>query len=61
MNVGKFSLFFQSEWILQNGFGGIMVFFLNADDLDGVSCSQGKFPLISAIKKTIENNTNSLI
>ncbi|XP_060586211.1 acidic mammalian chitinase-like [Ruditapes philippinarum] len=55
------SLIMKSEWILQNGFGGIMVFFLNADDLHGVSCSQGKFPLISAIKKTIENNTNSLI
>ncbi|XP_045168107.2 acidic mammalian chitinase-like [Mercenaria mercenaria] len=54
------SLKMKSEWILKNGFGGIMVFFLNADDLSGQSCSQGKFPLITTIKDTIQNYTRTV-
>ncbi|KAL4222582.1 hypothetical protein ACF0H5_018623 [Mactra antiquata] len=54
------SLKLKSEWIIENGFGGIMVYSLNNDDINGTSCGQGKFPLIDTIKKTIVNHNNHL-
>ncbi|XP_052806908.1 acidic mammalian chitinase-like [Mya arenaria] len=40
----------KTQWILQNGFGGIMVYALNSDDYYGNACGLGRFPLLSAIK-----------
>lgn len=55
------SLRLKSEWILQNGFGGIMVYSMNNDDVIGRSCEQGKFPLLRTIKDTIQNFTRSRV
>lgn len=51
------SIQLKTEWILQNGFGGIMVYALNNDDVMGNSCGQGKFPLLNTIRAAMRNYT----
>ncbi|XP_016848763.2 acidic mammalian chitinase [Anolis carolinensis] len=39
------------EWLKQNKFGGAMVWALDLDDFTGTFCNQGKYPLITTLKK----------
>ncbi|XP_052247734.1 acidic mammalian chitinase-like isoform X2 [Dreissena polymorpha] len=52
------SLILKTEWILSNGFAGVMVYSLNADDYSG-ACRKGRFPLLNAIKATM-NRTKTV-
>ena len=46
-------LCWQAKWILENGFGGIMVYCLNNDDYLGQCDGKTKFPLVSNITSTV--------
>ncbi|KAM5180707.1 uncharacterized protein ACMZJ9_001239 [Mantella aurantiaca] len=50
-NVISFQL--KADWLMQNNFGGAMVWSLDMDDFTGTYCNQGKFPLVSALKETL--------
>ncbi|XP_044531898.1 acidic mammalian chitinase-like [Gracilinanus agilis] len=43
----------KAEWLMKNNFGGAMVWAIDLDDFTGTFCNQGKFPLISTLKKTL--------
>jgi GH18 family chitinase len=38
------------QWVKNNGYGGIMVWSLDLDDVKGHFCGNGSFPLANAIK-----------
>lgn len=42
------------NWLKEEGFGGIMVWSVDMDDFRGI-CGNGKFPLIKAMKKELED------
>ncbi|MBN3274399.1 CHIA chitinase, partial [Polyodon spathula] len=39
------------QWLMQNKFGGAMVWTIDTDDFSGNFCHQGKYPLISVLHK----------
>ncbi|XP_042535138.1 acidic mammalian chitinase isoform X1 [Dipodomys spectabilis] len=43
----------KTQWLKQNNFGGSMVWAIDLDDFTGTFCNQGKFPLISTLKKAL--------
>ncbi|KAG8589083.1 hypothetical protein GDO81_006244 [Engystomops pustulosus] len=43
----------KAEWLLQNNFGGAMVWALPLDDFSGHFCGQGKYPLMNALKSAL--------
>ncbi|XP_064598526.1 chitotriosidase-1-like [Liolophura sinensis] len=47
----------KTEWMIQQRLGGVMIWSLDLDDFSGTYCGQGKFPLTSAMKMTIDNMT----
>ncbi|NWU37539.1 CHIA chitinase, partial [Hylia prasina] len=51
-NVNSFGL--KAEWLNNNSFGGAMVWALDMDDFTGDFCHQGKYPLIYALKGSLE-------
>lgn len=51
------SVYEKTKWIIQNGFGGIMVFMLNDDDYLGECDGKTRFPLISNISTTVHRLT----
>ena len=46
-------LSFQSEWAMNTGLGGMGVWALHLDDIDGV-CGEGPLPLIAAMKGAVQ-------
>uniref|UniRef100_A0A674GST5 GH18 domain-containing protein n=1 Tax=Taeniopygia guttata TaxID=59729 RepID=A0A674GST5_TAEGU len=48
-NVRSFGL--KVDWLKNNNFGGAMVWDLDMDDFTGDFCKEGKYPLISSLKK----------
>lgn len=51
------SVYEKTKWIIENSFGGIMIFTLNDDDYMGHCDGNTKFPLISNISSTVHNMT----
>ncbi|KAF4802793.1 Chitinase-like protein 4 [Turdus rufiventris] len=41
----------QVDWLKKNNFGGAMVWTIDLDDFTGNFCHEGKYPLISTLKK----------
>ncbi|OWK52981.1 Acidic mammalian chitinase [Lonchura striata] len=48
-NVRSFGL--KVDWLKENNFGGAMVWALDMDDFTGGFCKEGKYPLISSLRK----------
>ncbi|NWY15766.1 CHIA chitinase, partial [Aphelocoma coerulescens] len=48
-NVKSFGL--KVDWLKENNFGGAMVWTIDLDDFTGTFCHEGKYPLISTLKK----------
>lgn len=44
----------QMTWLKEEGFGGVMIWSVDMDDFRG-SCGAGKYPLIKAMKKELQN------
>ena len=44
---------FQTKWLLDNKFPGLMVWEMIADDVEGVCDGITKYPLMKAVLKTI--------
>lgn len=50
-NVKSFNT--KAQWLKQNNFGGAMVWAIDLDDFTGSFCREGRFPLISTLKKAL--------
>lgn len=42
------------NWLKEEGFGGVMIWSIDMDDFRG-SCGAGKYPLIKAMKKELQD------
>ncbi|XP_068121620.1 acidic mammalian chitinase-like [Hyperolius riggenbachi] len=43
----------KAEWLMNNNFGGAMVWALPLDDFSGEFCGQGKYPLMNTLKSAL--------
>ncbi|NXI40397.1 CHIA chitinase, partial [Galbula dea] len=48
-NVKSFNM--KVDWLKRNNFGGAMVWTIDLDDFTGTFCKEGKYPLITTLKK----------
>lgn len=44
---------FKTQWLINNKFGGAMVWSLDFDDFSGTRCKEGVYPLINALKSLL--------
>uniref|UniRef100_K1PKV2 Acidic mammalian chitinase n=1 Tax=Magallana gigas TaxID=29159 RepID=K1PKV2_MAGGI len=49
----------KTKWVMDHGYAGIMIWALDQDDFTGHFCKAGKYPLLSAINKTLNEHTPS--
>ncbi|XP_053446537.1 acidic mammalian chitinase-like [Nycticebus coucang] len=54
-NPKSFTL--KAKWLLENSFGGAMVWAIDLDDFTGTFCGQGKYPLMNALKSALGVST----
>ncbi|XP_066479488.1 acidic mammalian chitinase-like [Tiliqua scincoides] len=43
----------KAKWLLENNFGGAMVWTIDMDDFTGTFCGEGKYPLMNALKSAL--------
>ncbi|KAM8976577.1 LOW QUALITY PROTEIN: acidic mammalian chitinase-like [Pelodytes ibericus] len=58
-NMNSFQI--KAEWLMKYNFGGVMVWAIDMDDFTGTFCNQGKFPLISTLKRTLGIQTSGCL
>uniref|UniRef100_A0A8D2Q239 GH18 domain-containing protein n=1 Tax=Varanus komodoensis TaxID=61221 RepID=A0A8D2Q239_VARKO len=49
----------KAKWLLENNFGGAMVWAIDLDDFTGTFCGEGKYPLMNALKSALGVTTPS--
>ncbi|NWI51757.1 CHIA chitinase, partial [Calyptomena viridis] len=49
------------EWLKNNNFGGALVWTIDLDDFTGTFCNEGKYPLISTLKKSLGLENSSIV
>ncbi|NXR16291.1 CHIA chitinase, partial [Semnornis frantzii] len=50
-NIKSFNI--KLDWLKKSNFGGAMVWTIDLDDFTGTFCKEGKYPLISTLKKVL--------
>ncbi|XP_061170028.1 uncharacterized protein LOC133179255 [Saccostrea echinata] len=51
----------KTKWTMDHGYAGVMIWALDQDDFTGHFCKAGKYPLLSAINKTLRDYTPRLL
>uniref|UniRef100_A0A8C4VBQ7 chitinase n=1 Tax=Gopherus evgoodei TaxID=1825980 RepID=A0A8C4VBQ7_9SAUR len=49
----------KAKWLLENNFGGAMVWAIDLDDFTGTFCGEGKYPLMNSLKSALGVTTPS--
>ncbi|XP_074978228.1 acidic mammalian chitinase [Caretta caretta] len=47
------SIITKAKWLLENNFGGAMVWAIDLDDFTGTFCGEGKYPLMNSLKSVL--------
>ncbi|XP_074791954.1 acidic mammalian chitinase-like isoform X1 [Natator depressus] len=49
----------KAKWLLENNFGGAMVWAIDLDDFTGTFCGEGKYPLMNSLKSVLGKKAHS--